>query len=415
MNKHSIITHITIFFVLLLLILDILLFTQYRLSYSAQKAMQFERYAQLIHITRENNNIERELSFIDCIVATITHKDLETYDKKYKIGPFDVYEINDKKYIHLIPPPPPMQPQEFNRNFNDILHKPKFEHKDIIIEDRYNYASFNDFLIIFSIVLNILLIRFYIFLVNKLTLLKQLNENINKFANGNLDFSTASEGKDEISQVANTFDKALTKIRNLTKSRNLFLRNIMHEFKTPITKAMITIEMLENTKNKERLYRVFERLDYLLGEFSKVELLTSSELKLNKQNFKLIECIYQAFDYLMIDENTVTIQDSGASAKIDFELFSVALKNLIDNAIKYGESKPVITVTKDNITIQNKGKELSVNERNFENMFNRNYESSQNGLGLGLYISYAIIKAHEYKFTYYYNNDTNFFEINFVK
>lgn len=411
MNKHSIITHITIFFVLLLLILDILLFTQYRLSSNAQKVMQFERYGKLMHITRENSNIERELSFLDCALASVTPKDLENADKKYKIGPFDVYEFNDKKYIHLMPPPPPPHTQ----NFNDILRKPRFELKDMIIEDHYNYSSFNDFLVIFAIILNILLIRFYIFLVNKLKPLKQLNEDINKFANGNLDFSTAREGKDEISQVANTFDKALTKIRDLTKSRNLFLRNIMHEFKTPITKAMITIEMLENTKNKERLYRVFERLDYLLGEFAKVELLTSSELKLNKQNFKLIESVYQAFDYLMIDETIVTIQDNGTNAKIDFELFSVALKNLIDNAIKYGSSKPILTITPSSIIIQNIGKELSENERNFENMFNRKYESSQNGLGLGLYISYAIVKAHEYKFTYYYKNDTNFFEINFVK
>jgi two-component system OmpR family sensor kinase len=99
----------------------------------------------------------------------------------------------------------------------------------------------------------------------------------------------------------------------------------------------------------------------------------------------------------MINENDVTLQDAGNSAKIDFELFSVALKNLIDNALKYGESKPIITITQNNIIIQNQGKELSINERNFENMFNRKYESSQNGLGLGLYISYAIIKAHEYK------------------
>ncbi len=415
MNKHSIITHITIFFVLLLLVLDILLFTQYKLSSNAQRVMQFEKYGKLMHITKDNSNIERELSFLDCAIATLNLEDLKNADKKYKVGPFEVYEMNNKKYIHLMPPPPPPHTQEFTKNFNDILRKSKFEPINIIIEDRYNYSSFNDFLLIFAIILNILLIRFYIFLINRLKPLKQLNENINKFANGNLDFSTASNGKDEISQVANTFDKALSKIRNLTKSRNLFLRNIMHEFKTPITKAMITIEMLDDNKQKERLYRVFERLDYLLGEFAKVELLTSSELKLNKQNFKLIESVYQAFDYLMINENDVTLQDAGNSAKIDFELFSVAIKNLIDNALKYGESKPIITITQNNIIIQNQGKELSINERNFENMFNRKYESSQNGLGLGLYISYAIIKAHEYKFTYYYENNTNFFEIDFTK
>ena len=414
MNKHSIITHITIFFVVLLLVLDILLFTQYKLSTNSQIVLQFERYGKLIQITRDNIDIERELLLLNFTISTIDQKELKNAAKHYEIGPFEVYELNNKKYVHLRPPFP-QPPQDFKMNFNDILHKPNlpFAHPNIIVEDNYNYSSFNDFLLIFAIILNLLLIRFYIFLINRLKPLKKLNENINKFANGNLDFSTASEGKDEISQVANTFDKALQKIRTLTKSRNLFLRNIMHEFKTPITKAMITIEMLENDKHKYRLYRVFERLDYLLGEFAKIELLTSSELKLNKQKFKLIESIYQALDYLMIEEDSIIIYNEGTSARIDFELFSTALKNLIDNALKYGESQPIIRITDTCIIIENEGKELSVHERNFENMFNRKYESSQNGLGLGLYISYAIVEAHRYKFNYYYKDKTNYFEINF--
>ena len=58
-------------------------------------------------------------------------------------------------------------------------------------------------------------------------------------SNGNLLISTKTDGKDEISQVAKEFDIALKQLKELRDSRNLFLRNIMHEFKTRITKGRL--------------------------------------------------------------------------------------------------------------------------------------------------------------------------------
>ena len=47
----------------------------------------------------------------------------------------------------------------------------------------------------------------------------------------NFSISTKIAGKDEISQVANEFDNAIKQLIQLRESRNLFLRNIMHELK----------------------------------------------------------------------------------------------------------------------------------------------------------------------------------------
>ncbi len=52
--------------------------------------------------------------------------------------------------------------------------------------------------------------------------------------------------KDEIAALANQFDSAVIKIKSLRDSRQLFLRNIMHELKTPITKGKLATEMIED-------------------------------------------------------------------------------------------------------------------------------------------------------------------------
>lgn len=67
---------------------------------------------------------------------------------------------------------------------------------------------------------------------------------------------------DEISQVSEAFYQAIVQIRKLNQSRQFFLRNIMHELKTPITKGLLTLEMIEDNKYKERLNGVFTRLEF---------------------------------------------------------------------------------------------------------------------------------------------------------
>lgn len=53
---------------------------------------------------------------------------------------------------------------------------------------------------------------------------------------------------------------------SIKEARSLFLRNIIHELKTPIMKGSLISEDLEQT----RLGQIFERMNYLLDEFSKI-------------------------------------------------------------------------------------------------------------------------------------------------
>ena len=202
---------------------------------------------------------------------------------------------------------------------------------DVLDEDLIKY-----FWLFILFVVDILLIWFYFFIIKKLKPLALLKDNMIRLSKGDFKISTKIEGKDEIAQVANEFDKALKQLRELRDSRNLFLRNIMHELKTPITKGKLITDMYDDCERKFILIRVFQRLEYLLGEFTKIEEFTSGKMVLTKKSIYVIESIEQAFDILLLDMNDIDIENNfDLKLNIDFELFSIALKNLIDNSIKY--------------------------------------------------------------------------------
>ncbi len=281
-----------------------------------------------------------------------------------------------------------------------------------------DYKSFNDNLwIVFILALMIFGYMFYS-IFTSLTPLKTLSAQIKKFANGDLNITCKSNQNDEIAEVANEFDKAACKIRDLSNSRQLFLRTIMHELKTPIGKGRIVAEMLEDETAKKRLRGVFERLDMLIAEFAKIEQLASKHYALNLQEYTLLHIVDQAVDLLMLDEkkcaeHVEVIGEFGTIVNVDFDLMALAIKNLIDNGIKHSATKKVVVSFQDQTTlvIANEGEPLKMAIDEYFQPFVSGSKAHGSGLGLGLYIVKNIVEQHGFKILYVYEGGWHKFKI----
>ncbi|MDK2090866.1 ArsS family sensor histidine kinase [Aliarcobacter butzleri] len=411
---------------------------QFLVDNNAYKILEMKRYISTIKTLEElhrkpdisNDEINERIAVFDMKLADISFEELLKSDyKKIKIdkdAPIDIYILNDVKYVHFnpnedfrkIPPPPilPLQNQRLDEFGESIFFKLRPKPFEILLIDELNEKDFKYFWLVVLFSIDILLLWFFMFIEKKLKPLISLKKDMKNLSNGNLQISTKTDGKDEISQVAKEFDIALKQLKELRDSRNLFLRNIMHEFKTPITKGRLITDIYEDSERKFILIRVFQRLEYLLSEFAKIEELTSGKITLDKRKYYVVDLIEQAFDILLLEEDVIEVEYSHElKIEVDFELFSIALKNLIDNAIKYKtEQKPKIIINENSIQIINKGKELSKDIKEYFKPFNHDYETATSGLGLGLYISNNIIKIHKFELNYIYEDGYHNFFIKII-
>ncbi|WP_454991163.1 ArsS family sensor histidine kinase [Campylobacter rectus] len=292
-------------------------------------------------------------------------------------------------------------------------HYLKVRHVDKVLllkDNDYQPYRYDIIKIIFSLVA-IILLAAYVFVIRKLKPLRKLKRQIAKFAAGEIDeVQNVSSGNDEISEVAEAFYDAVCQIKNLNASRKLFLRNIMHELKTPITKGRLAAEMIEKSKNQERLVSVFIKLENLINEFAAVEQVTSSITLNNTKICRIDDVIDEALDIAMVDPGQVTISKlEDVNLNADFKLLAIAAKNMIDNALKYSPNKHVnITITRESIKFINEGERLSKELRHYVEPFTKG-ESAKKSFGLGLYIVENIIKAHKLTLSYEYKNGLNVF------
>ncbi|MFW9619338.1 MAG: ArsS family sensor histidine kinase [Sulfurospirillum sp.] len=266
---------------------------------------------------------------------------------------------------------------------------------------------------IFGVVFAIIIIA-YILTIRKLKPLRKLKRQMDRFAKGDLDINCKTDGEDEISQVANSFHNAVEQINKLNHSRQLFLRNIMHELKTPITKGRISAEMLENGKQRDRLIGTFEKLELLINEFASIEQITSGEGLKNVKPYRLVDMLDEAIDLAMISPSQIEIElDDEIILHVDFRLFTTAMKNVIDNGIKYSIDQTIkIVATKEKISFISQGKPLKYELEHYLEPFVQEKNSHQS-FGLGLYIVHHIVKAHHICFTYEHKDGYNYF--NFEK
>ena len=282
----------------------------------------------------------------------------------------------------------------------------------ILIKDLESKNLTNSFYTIFVFVsLLVVIAILYINTLKKLLPLKELKDKVINFGDEKFDFDLSnSSSKDEVTLLANEFKKSAQKLKNIKESRNIFIRNIMHELKTPITKGKFLLQLEKSDENIEKLKMVFNRLESLINEFATIEELISQNRVLEKKSYFLEDLLDNAKDILMIDDNCVKNSYENIKLNVNFKLFSIAIKNLIDNAIKYSNDKKVEVLTQnEDILFVNSGKKL---EGDFEKYLEPFYSKSSNeSFGLGLYIVFNILKANGYNLLYKYEDSKNIFTI----
>jgi len=250
----------------------------------------------------------------------------------------------------------------------------------------------------------------FVLVLQKLRPLIRLRKKIALFGDGNMDISFKTSSCDEIGLVANEIERTREKINTILESRTLFLRNLMHELKTPIAKGTIATQMLDTQKQRTRFSSIFTRLENLVTEFALIEEVTSLDDKRDFKEYRLVDLIDGAIDMAMVESQSVSV-DILCEAKIhaNYRLYTTAIKNMIDNAMKYSTDAHIkIKIINKELCFESKGECLSNPLQYYIEPFTQD-NPSKNSFGLGLYLVDSILKAHGEVLAHEYENGVNRF------
>ena len=251
----------------------------------------------------------------------------------------------------------------------------------------------------------------FILVLQKLRPLIRLRKKIALYGEGNMNISFKTRSEDEIGSVANEIEKARQKINNMLESRTLFLRNLMHELKTPIAKGTIATQMLDSQKQRDRFSSIFKRLETLVNEFAMIEEVTSIDDKKDFSEYRLVDIIDGAIDMAMVEPEHVSV-DVSADVKLqaNYRLYTTAIKNMIDNAMKYSTDAHItIRINENNeLCFESRGECLKHPLQYYIEPFTKD-NPSKNSFGLGLYLVDSILKAHGQVLAHEYDNGVNRF------
>ncbi|OCL87568.1 Sensor protein BasS [Aliarcobacter thereius] len=313
-----------------------------------------------------------------------------TINQNY-LGTYRVYKFDEIYYIYV-------QQYGYNIMLKDTKHH------------NYNVA----FIIIGLFISLAVFLILYEIINRKLRPLKELNRKIIEFSNGNKDIKLDYKSKDEVGTIAKNFNEAINIINNQSKSKDLFMRNMMHELKTPITKAMFIAESLDDNKTRDNLQRAFKRMDDIIKELATVEKITSKSTILYKEKVNFETIFNKTLDLMLIDSSKIETKIEDFYFNVDIYMISIALKNLIDNAIKFSsDKKAIVNANKSVIKIISKAPELKNDLIFYTDAFYQEDKRSS-GFGLGLYIVKAIVNLHKFNLTYEHQNGFNIFSIKII-
>lgn len=213
----------------------------------------------------------------------------------------------------------------------------------------------------------------------------------------------------------------ILKQKRLSEVQKDFINNMTHEFKTPISTIQVTTELLKKPAVQQQQELLNNYLSIIQNETSRLKghvervlqaaVFDHEKVKLNLESTDIHECIGAAVNGLELllaakhGKMTTIFKASNSKVTGDKVHLTNVLYNLLDNAIKYAASAPLVMIMTENqnssIVIKIKDNGIGINKEHIHKVFDKFYRvptgnvHNVKGFGLGLYYVKTIVKGHK--------------------
>jgi two-component system sensor histidine kinase ArlS len=255
---------------------------------------------------------------------------------------------------------------------------------------------------------------------NILAPIKAMTDAVREISFNQLDRRLEVSGpKNELKDLAQTFNEMLDRIQESVEQQNRFVSDASHELRTPISVIQGYTNLLARwgkddpkvlNESISALQSEAESMNHLIEELLFLAREDTGRLKINKEKFNLRDVIDEVlYETTMIDKDHLINSEKKEEFFInaDRKLIKEAIRIFMDNSIKYTPQGGKITLncymkgTKGVISIEDTG--LGISKADLPHIFTRFYRADRSrtketgGTGLGLTIAKLIIDNHNGK------------------
>lgn len=246
----------------------------------------------------------------------------------------------------------------------------------------------------------------------------RLQKLLNHAADGNLDEVISEGAYKETREISGAVQNTITKLKTVDQSRDEFVSNVSHELKTPITSIRVLADSLMGMEEVPvELYREFmadisveiDRESKIIDDLLSLVKMDKSVAELNVAQLDINGLVQQILKRLrpiarMLNVELIFESIRDVTADADEVKLSLAINNLVENAIKYNVEGGWVRVTLDAdhkffyVKVSDSG--IGIPEEFQGHVFDRFYRVDKarsretGGTGLGLAITRTVILMH---------------------
>lgn len=302
---------------------------------------------------------------------------------------------------------------DLNGDFKDEIDKISIESAIEETTSRIYWLS----IIAFILVVTIGGMCTYFVVNNALIPIVELNKNIKKINEDNLNSNLSIKGaNDEIKELTISFNKMIAKLENAFASQKRFNSSVAHELKTPLAVIKTNIDVLKSS-NCKSLEEYDKTLAVVEKSILKMNLIIETLLDIIRQENAPLNEIVSIDEILEDIVDDLSIIANKKNIKLKLNSYNIknkikgneimlyrAFYNVIENSIKYNKINGIIDILcyQDLNTIEVKVIDTGsgIKEEDYDEIFKPFYRCeginsySKNGVGLGLSLTQSVIKLH---------------------
>jgi signal transduction histidine kinase len=204
------------------------------------------------------------------------------------------------------------------------------------------------------------------------------------------------EGASELVTATRAFNRMQQRIRRYVSDREHLFSAISHDLKTPITRLRLRAELLESDVKRNKFNRDLDELEMMVK--GALQCVRDTDLHENNAYIDLNEMILSVVEPFNQHQQTVKFTPFEMAPIVAKPLaIKRVISNLVDNAVKYGQSAEIEIITNPDwisVVIEDQGPGIPQDklEAVFEPYFR--LADDDNGHGLGLGICRNILHGH---------------------